>query len=1533
MSISRHTRHVTARLVGAGAAVIAALVGIPLATPVAAQTTGERPKVMIVLDASGSMRAQMQGRPRMDIAKDTLSMVLSEIPPEVDIGLIAYGHRERGSCTDIETIVQSGPARQTVPQILSRGRALRPIGKTPLTQAVRLAAGELKYTEDKATVILITDGIETCEADPCALGRELARDGVGFTAHVVGFGMTQQEGRQVACLAENTGGKYVPANNADELTDALRDLVNVEPEPEPEPVIQARPVHFMWRDTNGGQPLNPSSYQMVVRPLDGGTAPENMRPRADRVESSMLPGRYVALVQRKAERTVNARIEFEVPPGEGVFVVDRVIAARLRVDGVLTANGDVKTGNLHTGVGGSDPRLEFDIYPVADGAVDVGRRIDIVHSKEIAVAPGRYLVVGRAPGFQREKLVDAPAGETTVLRFDFDLAEVFIQLDDRDGFPRKRPLDLIFETMEGEWWSNQKHIVSGSGTRNNRPAPYFVPRGLWRIKAYDEVSGARPAAETIIEVTSTAQPITVSLRDGQTPDPQMLARFIDKNRVGCIQRLGGKSGCLVEAVTPDEVDRFAGVDPVASGREAAGASFDGTWFTTQGAITLVRDGRRVVGEWRSSGLNRVEARLSGDLRTLRGSWFSENTKAHGLFEARLSDDGTTFVGNWSRGDRPPSGSGWSGRRVSFGAPELRENPQDQSRFPEQLSNSAAFQKFISEVESQPDQVAPAQQPLERRGETSPRSGGGERGATAGAGSPQPAGTSSGWLTPRAPVAAEPAGMSCEDLRNKVAELMLSTNIARQQLLIGIGEREGFADGPPSNPADCARLARAFTAGGVPGFDVSPPRRGSDLTPPPVPTPSAQPQPERAQAPAMAPPDPPMAASPGRRESVVGTWVLERSGFKATLRVEPPRAEPQIGSYPPFPVEMRVESRPGDGCPKEPAWQAICRNVHQYGSYVGKGEVSAGAVVPSNDRRYLGGQLIGDVMLPIQISLDRGRLWVSLPKGEAWGEAPRGPAGWYNLRFTAIGETGQQGTDMATRQPSQDALRPATAAEFPGTTIWAIVDNEMDIDRVSNADRVERCRRDPRVGFGDGVVVHRRENPNWRPGQSQSPANPGRFLTMSVRECDRSGDMLECLEKPISPVDGQPMAEAARILQFRLEPHGPSGGVRACPVNAQHMIGGKQCSIALACADAELNVDSGGQTLLALVTQPLPGYPPRPVPAGSPLSKAGQGSAASPQPAGDSSPTSGAKWSCLYVNGQIALVNDGALRSGPTRNQALFDKVMRTLRTKGFMRADQAWGANPPTDQATCDRLGGAMSEAGIPGFEQPNPGTVASCSDLRAYGMGIRRFWEKFAISAEQRRRALDLPASLDSPDWTEPQCRAVGEHWATLGLPGIATGGGSQASPPTPAPQRRGDTGGDQRQPPPNRQAEATDARAVKVVENLYGEHIRRSKLGGSVLENVEMATRWGFARPVATVLVRNLDRIGSDPIFDAQDFDITQLSITLDPKPAPAGRIAVLAKFRNFGKATQLRYILHDAGQGPEIVDIEGANWRLRRLLRLDS
>ncbi|TYB83350.1 VWA domain-containing protein [Maritimibacter fusiformis] len=198
--------------------------------------------VVIVYDASGSMWGQIDGTSKLEIAREVMADLVNEWDEGANLGLVAYGHRRKGDCTDIETLIAPGPVYRG--GFIETVNAIRPVGKTPLTAAVRQAAELLSYRDHPATVVLISDGVETCNADPCALSAELERQGVDFTAHVVGFDLQDETHAALSCIAENTGGLFVPAGSADELHEALAQVKSAveqqpvaEPEPEPEPAL------------------------------------------------------------------------------------------------------------------------------------------------------------------------------------------------------------------------------------------------------------------------------------------------------------------------------------------------------------------------------------------------------------------------------------------------------------------------------------------------------------------------------------------------------------------------------------------------------------------------------------------------------------------------------------------------------------------------------------------------------------------------------------------------------------------------------------------------------------------------------------------------------------------------------------------------------------------------------------------------------------------------------------------------------------------------------------------------------------------------------------------------------------------------------------------------------------------------------------------------------------------------------------------------------------------------------------------------
>jgi len=261
-------------------------------------------RAIIVLDGSGSMWGQIDGKAKLEIARETLAEVLPTLPGDLELGLMAYGHRTKGECSDIELIVP--PAAGTATAISDAAAKLKFLGKTPLSAAVKQAAEALRYGEEKATVILITDGIETCNADPCALGTELEQGGVDFTAHVVGFGLSQEEGRQVACLAQNTGGRYFEAKDASELGDALKTAVVAEaepapapaPEPKPEPVAEFNivPTVALSEDSDDLGSDGGNVYEVYRVGSDGGRG-EYVSTDYNRWRGNLDPGEYIIVAK------------------------------------------------------------------------------------------------------------------------------------------------------------------------------------------------------------------------------------------------------------------------------------------------------------------------------------------------------------------------------------------------------------------------------------------------------------------------------------------------------------------------------------------------------------------------------------------------------------------------------------------------------------------------------------------------------------------------------------------------------------------------------------------------------------------------------------------------------------------------------------------------------------------------------------------------------------------------------------------------------------------------------------------------------------------------------------------------------------------------------------------------------------------------------------------------------------------------------------------------------------------------------------
>ncbi len=204
-------------------------IGLALATllcsaPAFAQSTQPSgiETAVLVLDASGSMTGALETSTKMQVAQGAVAQLVDKWDKSVPLGLTVYGG-DTGTCSDIRSVIPVGPVDSA--SFMSAVNALVPRGSTPLTDAVIAAAEQLDYENNQATVILVSDGLETCSADPCEMATALEQKGIDLTVHVVGFGVDPAEAATLSCIAQNTGGQYKSADDAASLSEALTGIV------------------------------------------------------------------------------------------------------------------------------------------------------------------------------------------------------------------------------------------------------------------------------------------------------------------------------------------------------------------------------------------------------------------------------------------------------------------------------------------------------------------------------------------------------------------------------------------------------------------------------------------------------------------------------------------------------------------------------------------------------------------------------------------------------------------------------------------------------------------------------------------------------------------------------------------------------------------------------------------------------------------------------------------------------------------------------------------------------------------------------------------------------------------------------------------------------------------------------------------------------------------------------------------------------------------------------------------------------------
>jgi len=195
-----------------------------LTAQVQIQRPPEKTRMLFLLDASGSMYADWGGNTRMDIAKRMLVDLVDslKVDQHLELALRVYGHQYHlryKNCQDSKLEIPFAPANHD--RLIARLRQIQPSGVTPIAHSLQESANDFKVDPNyRNVIIIITDGIESCGGDPCAVSKALQSRRIFLKPFVIGLGMDKNYQEEFSCV-----GQYYDAKNVGDFRQVLNKVL------------------------------------------------------------------------------------------------------------------------------------------------------------------------------------------------------------------------------------------------------------------------------------------------------------------------------------------------------------------------------------------------------------------------------------------------------------------------------------------------------------------------------------------------------------------------------------------------------------------------------------------------------------------------------------------------------------------------------------------------------------------------------------------------------------------------------------------------------------------------------------------------------------------------------------------------------------------------------------------------------------------------------------------------------------------------------------------------------------------------------------------------------------------------------------------------------------------------------------------------------------------------------------------------------------------------------------------------------------
>lgn len=498
----------------------------------------ESPPLYIIFDGSNSMWGELPDKSRkIATAKEVFNKLDSEIFSGRDIALRLYGHRRASDCSDTELAVEFGDSELNLPLISQKINEVKPKGRTPISQSLNAALDD--FAGRTGSILLISDGIETCDVDPCELVRSWKEKGVDIKIHVVGLGLDKISKNAMQCIAEASGTEYLDANSVEDLNRAIEVAAKSEPiEPgkaNPKPADTGPEFRIKGEDSEGnyvpvegtiiGELLPETRITSSARfVFEGGTYTirvgiptlngELFNPIEQKIEIDKSGSTEVTVVlERPALVTTRFFQDDEIPgvlahayqsgveifslrPNEEFFVMpgEYEFKAKLNKDNDLAISQTVKAGAAHTleFFANETVRANFDVFPEGSNQrlkqhqhlfQDSELKYKVHWRNGADIRPGTYTVISEHPLTPYE--VENVEIESGLNKQTINLNIPFAQLKATYQFKGEAPSTDLRCWLER--LGDAGNVLQRSKTQTCNGNSIYLIEGKYKLKTWDRL--------------------------------------------------------------------------------------------------------------------------------------------------------------------------------------------------------------------------------------------------------------------------------------------------------------------------------------------------------------------------------------------------------------------------------------------------------------------------------------------------------------------------------------------------------------------------------------------------------------------------------------------------------------------------------------------------------------------------------------------------------------------------------------------------------------------------------------------------------------------------------------------------------------------------------------------------------------------------------------------------------------------------------------------------------------------------------------